>query len=57
MSNFLLSTVITLSIEIDRPLQTVQTQNAAYEQGLHCLPYMQQYLDTSRRSKLEYFKF
>ena len=39
-------TVITLSIGANRPLQTVYV---ASDQGLHCLPYIQQYLRHLKR--------
>ena len=32
-------------------------QNAASDQGLHCLPLIQQFLHTSTDSKLDLFKF
>ena len=32
-------------------------QNAASHQGLHCLPLIQQFLDTTSGSKLYLFKF
>ena len=41
-------TIITLSIGTDMPEQTVKTeqmlQNVASDQGLECLPFIQQYL-------------
>ena len=32
-------------------------QTLASEHGLHCLPLMQQFLDTSTGSKINFFKF
>ena len=32
-------------------------QNVASDQGLHCLPIMQQFLDTPASSKSDLFKF
>ena len=56
------TTVFTICIRTDRPEQTVldpdETQmNAASHQGLHCLPLIQQCLDTTMGSKLYLFKF
>ena len=58
-------TVFTICIRTDRPEQTVQTQmrrrrtqqNAASHLGLHCLPLIQQFLDTTSGSELYWFKF
>ena len=52
-------TVITLSIWTDRHFaysvdQDQTPQFVASDQGLHCLPYIQQYLDTSRGSTMDY---
>ena len=32
-------------------------QNVASDQGLHCLPLIQQFLDTSTDSKIDLFRF
>ena len=56
-------TIITLHFGTDKPLQTVQTQIRCCRlwclimQGPHCLPYIQQILDTSRGRRMDYFKF
>ena len=42
----------TNSVDPDQMLQ-----NAASDQGLHCLPLIQQFLDKSIDSKMELFKF
>ena len=47
-------TIFTLCIRIDRP---EKMKNAASHQGLHCLPLIQQFLDTTSGSKLYLFKF
>ena len=40
------------SVDLDEMLQ-----NVASPQGLHCLPFIQQFLDTKSGSKLYLFKF
>ena len=35
----------------------VDPDQTPQDQGLHCLPYIQQYFNTSRGSIMEYFKF
>ena len=37
--------------------QDEMPQNAAFHQGLHCLPLIQQFLDTTLVSKLYLLKF
>ena len=49
--------VITLSTGIERPEQIVQTLTAASDLGLHCLPLIQQFLDTRTGTKIDLFKF
>ena len=48
--------IFSLSIGIDKPEQTLVPdqipQNVESDQGLHCLPITQQFLDTSTGSKL-----
>ena len=57
------TTVFTLSIwtKLDSPKQTVDPDqmplNAASDQGLRCLPLMQQFLDISISSKIELYNF
>ena len=36
---------------------SVDPDDAASHQGLHCLPLIQQFLDTTSGSKLYWFKF
>ena len=47
-------TIFTICIRTDRPEQTVYV---ASHLGLHCLPLIQQFLDTTSGSDLYWFKF
>ena len=61
--NIYMKTVFTIIMYMDRqawansidPDETLQ--NVASYQGLHCLPLIQQFLDTTSGSKLYLFKF
>ena len=56
-------TVFTVCIKTDRQAGAnivdpdEMLQNVASHQGLHCLPIIQQFLDTTSGSKLYLFKF
>ena len=62
------TTIFFKNIQTTGPKQKMQTlirynmwhlmpQNAASDQGLHCLPFIQQILDTNTSSKVDVFKF
>ena len=44
-------------IGTDRPNQTVKTQIVESDQGLQCLPLIQQFSDILRGSKMDLFQF
>ena len=51
---------LTLSTRTNKLVQTLQTQMlqiVASDQGLHCLPLIQQFLDTSVGSYIDLFNF
>ena len=50
-------TVFTVCNRIEGPEQTEMLQNVASHLGLHCLPLIQQFLDTTLGSKLYLFNF
>ena len=53
-TGFMNQSIITLSIGVDRPEQTVKTQICGSDQGLHCLPLIKQFFDTCTGSKIEF---